>query len=76
MQHLCQLLEREDNKLLGWIEKLLSNTWNEILLKTVTQAIPTYTMSIFQLSNALCEEMTSMVRKLWWVQSNERTKMV
>lgn len=54
MQHLCQLLERKDNKLLGWKEKLLSNTWKEILIKTMTQEIPTYTMSIFQLPNALC----------------------
>ena len=41
-------------------EKLWYNAGNKILIKTVAQAVPTYTMSIFQLPNALCDEMTSM----------------
>ena len=30
-------------------------------------------MSVFP--NTLCDEMTSMVRKFWWGQTNEKTKM-
>jgi len=59
----------------GWKETLLSNAGKEILIKTVAQAVPTFTMSIFQLPNALYEEMTSMVQKFWWDQSNERAKV-
>ena len=36
-----QLIERLDNKLSGWKEKLLSNAGNEILIKTVAQVVPT-----------------------------------
>ena len=37
--------------------------------------ILTYIMSVFKLPNTLCNEMTSMVRKFWWGQTNEKTKM-
>ena len=40
------LKERLDNKLLGWKEKMFSQARKEILIKVVTQAIPTYTMSV------------------------------
>lgn len=50
------------NKLAGWKEKLLSTAGKEFLIKVVAQAIPTYTMSCFKISNSLCDEMTSVIR--------------
>ena len=41
----------------------------------MAQAVPTYTMSVFKLSNTLCYEMTSMVHKFWRGLTNERNKM-
>ena len=70
-----QLIERLDNKISGWKEKFLSNAGKEILIKTMAQAVPTYTMSVFKFPNTLCDKMTSMVRKFWWGQTNERNKM-
>ena len=64
------------NKLSRWKEKLLSHAGKEILIKTVAQAVPTYTMSMFKFPNALFDEMTSMVQNLWWGQTHERIKMV
>ena len=49
-------------KLAGRKEKLLSNAGKEVLIKAVAQAVPSYSMSFFKLPNALCEEMTGMVR--------------
>ena len=60
-----QLIERLDNKLSGWKEKLLSHARKEILIKTMAQVVPTYTMSVFKLLNALCDEMTSMIQNFW-----------
>ena len=40
---------------------MLSRVGNEILIKAVAQAIPTYTMGVFKLPNILCNEMTGMV---------------
>ena len=53
-------------QLAGWKEKLLSKAGKEVLIKAVAQAIPTYTMSVFKLSNSLCEDLTSMIRNFWW----------
>ena len=53
-------------QLAGWKEKLLSKARKEVLIKAVAQAIPTYTMSVFKLSDSLCEDLTSMIRNFWW----------
>ena len=47
----------------------------KLLIKEVAQAIPTYTISVFKLPNTQYDEMTSMVCKFWWIQTNEKTKM-
>ena len=56
-----QLKERVWSKLMGWKEKLLSQAGREVLIKSVAQAIPTYTMSCFQLPNRLCQDLESMI---------------
>ena len=41
----------------------------------MAEAVPTYTMGIFKLSNALCDKITSLVRNFWWGKANEKNKM-
>lgn len=60
------LKEKLDNKLFGWKEKLLSQTRKEVLIKAVTQAIPTYTLSVFKLPDFLCDDMTGIIQRFWW----------
>lgn len=57
-------------KIAGWKDKLLSNAGREILIKTVAQAMPTYTMSCFKLSETLCKELNSMMSNFWWEKGN------
>ena len=70
------LKKKLSNKLSGWKEKLLSHAGKEVLIKAVAQAIPIYTMSVFQLPSALCDELTSMVRSFWWGQHNGKNKIL
>ena len=51
--------------LAGWKGKLLSNAGREILIKTVAEATPTYTMSYFKLPDTLCNELNSMISDFW-----------
>lgn len=54
---------------------MLSIGGREILIKAVAQAIPTYTMSCFQLPKDLCEEMEGMMRRFWWGQCHQESKI-
>jgi hypothetical protein len=58
-------------KLVGWKEKLLSQAGKEILIKAVIQAIPTYSMSIFQLPKQLCKRLNSLMDRFWWRHQKE-----
>ena len=61
-----EIKEKFAKKLAGWKEKLLSEAGKEVLIKAVTQAIPTYSMSYFKISDSLCEEITSLIQNFWW----------
>ena len=47
----------------GWKENFLSQAGKKVLLKTMVQAIPTYTMSVFQLPKTLCKDINSVISK-------------
>ena len=64
----AEIKERVERKLSGWKEKMMSMGGREILIKAVAQAIPTYTMSYFQILKSLYDEMEAMMRKFWWGQ--------
>ncbi|XP_020164172.1 uncharacterized protein [Aegilops tauschii subsp. strangulata] len=49
------LKDRLWNKIQGWMEKLLSAAGKEVLIKSVAQAIPVYSMSCFKLPRGLCQ---------------------
>lgn len=63
------------NKPAGWKEKLLSSVGKEVLIKAVAQTVPSYMMSCFKLPNALREELTGMVRQIWWGQVKDEKKL-
>jgi hypothetical protein len=54
----------------------LSHAGKEILLKAVVQAIPIYTMSVFQIPKTLCNEINSMMAKFWWGHKENDKKVV
>ena len=62
-------------KLAGWKEKLLSKAEKDILIKVIAQAIPTQTMSCFEVLDSLCEELTGMIRNFQWGQRQDEKKM-
>lgn len=62
-------------KLWGWKEKLLSQVGREVLIKSVIQAISTYSMSCFKLPKGLIKENKIMIRKFWWGYNGEARKV-
>jgi hypothetical protein len=59
----------------GWQEKLLSKAGKEILVKAVTQAIPIYAMSCFDLTKGLCDELNMKIGRYWWSQQDKVHKI-
>lgn len=60
------LKDRLWSKIKGWMEKLLSSAGKEVLMKSVAQALPVYSMSCFKLPRGLCQQLTSMIKAFWW----------
>ena len=65
------LQEKITKKMMGWNEKFISKAGREILIKTMAQIIPTYTMGIFKIPNALCDTLNSKLAKYWWGQTKD-----
>ena len=60
---------------MGWKEKLISKAGREIVIKTVAQAIPTYSMCLFKLPNAICDKINSLLSNYWWGQTKDEKKI-
>ena len=56
-----RLKDQVGRRIARWKGKLLSSAGREILIKTVAQATPMYTISCFKLPNSLCRELNAMV---------------
>ena len=69
------LRERIAKRVTGWKEKFISKAGREVLLKTVAQAIQTYSMSLFQLPKALCNDINSIMARYWWGQTSNEKKI-
>jgi hypothetical protein len=64
-QAFCNILGRVSQKLGNWKVKFLSQAGKEVLLKAVVQAIPTYSMGVFQLPISLCKEINKLMQEFW-----------
>ena len=59
---------------MGWKEKTISKAGRETLIKSVAQAIPSYSMSIFEIPRRVCEDINSALAKYWWGQIRSEKK--
>lgn len=66
--------DRVWSKVKGWMEKLLSVRGKEVLIKSVTQAIPVYSMSYFRLPCGLSKHINTLIRKFWWGSKEGKQK--
>lgn len=69
------LMERIRKKLKGWKEKNLSFLGRGVLIRAVIQAIPTYVMSTFLISQGICDRIEKAICRFWW-GGNEDKRMI
>jgi hypothetical protein len=68
------LKDRLWKRVQGWLEQLLSAGGKEILIKSVAQAVATYSMSCFRLPRGLCIHLNSLMRNFWWGSKGGKRK--
>lgn len=64
--------ERLQERIQGWDKKKLSKGGKEILIKSVAQTLPSYSMSVFLLPIETCKDLEMLMTKFWW--RNDSTK--
>jgi hypothetical protein len=70
-----EIKERVRKKLRGWQGNFFSYGGKEVLIKAVTQAIPTYSMSLFKLPTGFCNDLSGMTSKFWWGSKDGKRKI-
>ena len=58
-----EVQERVTKRVMGWKEKYISKVGREVLIKTIAQAIPTYSMNMFKIPKKLCDDINSVLAK-------------
>jgi TPR repeat protein len=69
------LTGRSRGKVSGWKGQGISMAGKETLIKSVLQAISTYTMGCFQLNKGQCSELSSVASLFWWGDRNNQRKV-
>lgn len=67
--------DRNVQKCAGWKEKLLSKGGKEVLIKSVSSAIPIYAKSCFRFPTSLCNQMKNIISQFWRGQKKEERKL-
>ena len=70
-----ELHERVTKRVMGWKEKNISKARREVLIKMMTQAIPTYSISMFKIPDRIYDDINSALAKYWWGQTRDERKI-
>jgi hypothetical protein len=62
-------------RMTSWREKDLSAVGKEVQIKSIAQALPNYIMSVFKLTDGLCEDLMKAIRAYWWGAEKGRRKV-
>ncbi|XP_024178242.1 uncharacterized protein LOC112184205 [Rosa chinensis] len=62
-------------KLSVWQGKMLSGAGKDILIRVVASALPTYAMSVFQLTKNFCDDLEQMCARFWWGSTLDKRKI-
>lgn len=59
-----------EKKVKGWKQNSLSQPGKEVLIKSVTTVIPSYTMTCFKFLLSTCKELNFILSNFWWGNSD------
>ena len=65
------LQSKLEARLVGWRSKCLSWAGIRTLITSMTQTIPIYARSTFNIPNKVCNNLDSLTRRFWWTPKNQ-----
>lgn len=68
--------ERLQDRLKGWDKKSLSKGGKKVLIKSVAQTLPNYSMSIFLLPTEVCKDLEMAMTKFWWKTDSTKNNCI
>lgn len=74
-QVFASILDRVEQKCKGWKVKSLSKAGREVMLKSVIQAIPTYTMSCFLIPDEILKAIERVMARFYWGANQGESKI-
>lgn len=66
------LRDKMARRVADWKHKHFTKGGKEVLIKSVLQAIPTFTMSCFMVPTSICKDMERICAAFWWEGSNHK----
>ncbi|KAF5468409.1 hypothetical protein F2P56_012561 [Juglans regia] len=69
------IIDRIKGQMTNWKTNLLSPAGKEVLLKSVIQSIPTYSMGIFLIPKGILRNINKLLQSFWWGIRNQNPKM-
>ncbi|CAM8911363.1 unnamed protein product [Rhodiola kirilowii] len=67
-----EIIEKMWRKTVDWKHNLLSAAGREVLVKSVLQALPLYTMAVFMIPHKTSEELTRIMLNFWWNKQRDK----
>src|SRR4051812_37248204 len=64
--HFQPIMDRFGKRCSDWSERYMSFAAKEVHVKSLVQALPTYTMGFFQLSKGFSEKYEKIICDFWW----------
>ncbi|XP_031096875.1 uncharacterized protein LOC116001121 [Ipomoea triloba] len=64
--------DRIKHRIGSWSKRMISQAGKEVLLKSVAQSMPTFSMSVFLLPDSVCMSIERAMNRYWWGSGNDR----
>ncbi|XP_060960621.1 uncharacterized protein LOC133031198 [Cannabis sativa] len=58
--------DKVQKRIQSWDNKFLSRAGKEVLIKSVVQSLPAYTMNVFLIPVGICQDIEGAITKFWW----------
>lgn len=75
VRNFSYFVDRVKRRLEPWYNRYLSQAGKEVLIKSILQSVPVYSMSCFLLPKTVCDEIHLLLANFWWGKNCDKRKI-